>query len=227
MTAITAEGAAFNDVVQARRSIRAFRPDPVSRAVLDSVFSAALRAPSNCNTQPWFVYVATGDVLEQLREELPQRFAQGDIGVDYPYDGKYEGVYRDRQYASAKTLYDALGIEREQKTERQAWFLNNFRFFGAPCAAFFTLPGEFGLREACDLGMFAQSVMLGLTAHGLGSCPQTALGFMTHVIKPALDIPEEEKLLFGLSLGYPDEDAPANRAITERADLDQVVRFIG
>jgi nitroreductase len=50
---------------------------------------------------------------------------------------------------------------------------------------------------------------------------------MTHVIKPALTIPKEEKLLFGLSLGYPDEDAPANRAITERADLDQVVRFIG
>ena len=179
MTAITAEGAAFNDVLKARRSIRAFRPDPVPRAVLDSVFSAALRAPSNCNTQPWFVYVATGDVLEQLREELPQRFTQGDIGVDYPYDGKYEGVYRDRQYASATALYDSLGIAREQKAERNAWFMRNFSFFDAPAVAFFTLPTGFGLREACDLGMFAQTVMLGLTAHGLGSCPQTALAFLS------------------------------------------------
>ena len=225
MTANPEFASQFAEIALQRRSIRAFMPDPVPRRVLDSVFKTALRAPSNCNTQPWFVHVATGAALESLRDELPARFAAGDIGVDHPYDGKYEGVYRDRQYASAQVLYDALGIQREQKAERQAWFLNNFRFFGAPAVAFFTLPGEFGLREACDLGMFAQTVMLGATAHGLGSCPQTALGFMPHVIKPALDIPGDQKLLFGLSLGYPDRDAPENNAVTGRADLSDVVRF--
>ena len=225
MSLVPELGQRFNEIVQGRRSIRAFKPDPVPRSIIDSIFGAALRAPSNCNTQPWFVHIATGEALEHLREELPRRFAEGDIGVDYPYDGKYDGVYRDRQYASAKALYDALGIEREQKVERQAWFLNNFRFFGAPGVAFFMLPGEFGLREACDLGMFAQTVMLGLTAHGLGSCPQTALGFMTHAIKPVLGIPDEQKLLFGISFGYPDEAAAANRAMTDRAELAELVRF--
>ena len=52
--------------------------------------------------------------------------------------------------------------------------MGNFRF-DAPVVAL--LPDGFGLREACDLGMFTQTVMLGLTAQGLGSCPQTALGF--------------------------------------------------
>ncbi len=223
---MTSPSTVFSDIARGRRSIRAFRPDPIPEDVLKSIFTDALRAPSNCNTQPWFVHVATGDTIEALRKELPERFVAGDLSLDHPYDGKYEGVYRDRQHASARVLYDALGIPREQKAERQSWFLNNFRFFGAPAVAFFTLPGQFGLREACDLGMFAQTVMLGCTARGMGSCPQTALGFLANVIKPALSIPEEQKLLFGLSMGFIDEDAAENAAVTDRAALDELVRIV-
>jgi nitroreductase len=223
---MTSPSAVFSEIARGRRSIRAFRPDPIPEDVLKSIFTDALRAPSNCNTQPWFVHVATGDTIEALRKELPERFVAGDLSLDHPYDGKYEGVYRDRQHASARVLYDALGIPREQKAERQSWFLNNFRFFGAPAVAFFTLPGQFGLREACDLGMFAQTVMLGCTARGMGSCPQTALGFLANVIKPALSIPEEQKLLFGLSMGFIDEDAAENAAVTDRAALDELVRIV-
>ena len=223
---MTSPSAVFSEIALGRRSIRAFKPDPIPEDVLKAIFTDALRAPSNCNTQPWFVHVATGDTLEALRKELPERFVAGDLSLDHPYDGKYEGVYRDRQHASARVLYDALGIPREQKAERQRWFLNNFRFFGAPAVAFFTLPGQFGLREACDLGMFAQTVMLGCTARGMGSCPQTALGFLANVIKPALSIPEEQKLLFGLSMGFIDEDAAENAAVTDRAALDELVRIV-
>ena len=215
----------FSQIANERRSIRGFRPEPLSEGLVREIFSDALRAPSNCNTQPWFVHVATGQILEELRAELPQRFAAGDMSLDYPYDGKYEGVYKERQYASATALYDALGIPREEKAKRQTWFLRNFSFFDAPAVAFFTLPESFGLREACDLGMFAQTVMLGITARDLGSCPQTALGFMAHVIKPALNIPEDQKLLFGLSFGHPDNEDPANNAITDRARLEDIVRF--
>ena len=215
----------FSQIANERRSIRGFRSDPVPEDMIRQIFSDALRAPSNCNTQPWFVHIATGHALERLRTELPRRFSEGDVSLDYPYDGKYDGVYKDRQYASAAALYDALGIPREEKVKRQTWFLRNFSFFDAPAVAFFTLPSAFGLREACDLGMFAQTVMLGITANGLGSCPQTALGFMAHVIKPALNIPEDQKLLFGLSFGYPNDDDPANKAMTDRASLEDIVRF--
>jgi len=225
MTGSGDHGDVFADVVKARRSIRAFRPDPVPRAVIEEIFDVAGRSPSNCNTQPWYAHIVTGDLLERLREELPRRFAAGDMSLDIPYDGQYEGVFRDRQYASAKALYDALGIPREEKARRQEWFLNNFRFFGAPAVCFFTLPAQFGLREACDLGMYSQTVMLGLTARGLGSCPQTALGFMANVIRPALNLPESEKLVFGLSFGYPETDAAVNDALTDRAELTDVVTF--
>ena len=214
----------FLDVVSRRRSMRDFKSDPVPREIIESVFGTAQRAPSNCNTQPWFVHVVTGETLEQLRQELPAKFASGEIALDFPYDGQYEGVYKERQYASAAALYDSLGIARDQKAERNAWFMRNFSFFDAPAVAFFTLPTGFGLREACDLGMFAQTVMLGLTAHGLGSCPQTALAFLANVIRPALSLGDHEQLMFGMSFGYPNDTA-VNEVTTERASLADVVTF--
>jgi len=214
----------FLDVVSRRRSMRDFKSDPVPRELIESVFGTAQRAPSNCNTQPWFVHVVTGETLEQLRQELPAKFAAGEIALDFPYDGQYEGVYKQRQYASAAALYDSLGIARDQKAERNAWFMRNFSFFDAPAVAFFTLPTGFGLREACDLGMFAQTVMLGLTAHGLGSCPQTALAFLANVIRPALSLGDHEQLMFGMSFGYP-TDTAVNEVTTERALLADVVTF--
>ncbi|MGA1581178.1 MAG: nitroreductase [Luminiphilus sp.] len=214
----------FLDIVNARRSMRDFKSDPVPEEVISAVFGAAQRAPSNCNTQPWFVHVVTGETLERLRAELPAKFAAGEIALDFPYDGQYDGVYRERQYASAAALYDSLGIAREQKAERNAWFMRNFSFFDAPAVAFFTLPTGFGLREACDLGMYAQTVMLGLTAHGLGSCPQTALAFLANVIRPTLALGDHEQLMFGMSFGYP-TDMAVNEVRTERAGLAEVVTF--
>jgi nitroreductase len=192
---------------------------------MEHVFGAALRAPSNCNTQPWYVHIVTGDLLEDLRKTLPEKFAAGEVEFDYPYEGRYEGVFKERQYGAAKALYDALGIPREDKARRTEWFLDNFRFFGAPACAFFTLPANFGLREACDLGMYAQTVMLSLTAHGLGSCPQTSLGFMANVLRPALKLPEDQKLLFGLSFGYPAGESAVNGVRTDRAALGDAVFF--
>ena len=214
----------FDGIVRERRSIRAFTAEKVSRETIEEVFGAALRAPSNCNTQPWFVHVVTGEKLEQLREMLPQAFMAGDVAPDFPYDGVYEGVYKDRQYGAARALYDALGIPREEKAKRQEWFLGNFRFFDAPAVAFFMLPDGFGLREACDLGMFAQSVMLGLTARGLGSCPQTALGFMAKQVREVLEIPEDHKLMFGLSFGVP-IDTPINDVVTDRMTTSEALTF--
>ncbi len=217
-------GELYLNIVSSRRSMRDFKPEPVPRDIIEWVFGGAQRAPSNCNTQPWFVHVVTGETLERLRAELPAKFAAGEIALDFPYDGQYEGVYKDRQYASATALYDSLGIAREQKDKRNAWFMRNFSFFDAPAVAFFTLPTGFGLREACDLGMFAQTVMLGLTAHGLGSCPQTALAFLANVIRPTLGLRDNEQLMFGMSFGYP-TDTAVNEVRTERAALEDVVTF--
>ncbi len=216
---------AFRAVVAGRHSMRAFLPEPVPASTMESVFSTALAAPSNCNTQPWLVSVASGPVLEHLRETLPERFMAGEFSMDFPYDGVYEGVYKERQYGAARDLYAAHGIAREDKAARHEIFMRNFTFFDAPHVAFLFLPEPFGLREAADLGMFAQTLMLSMTAHGLGSCPQTALSFLADPVRTALQVEASNRLLFGISFGFPDPDAAANRCRTERAELRDIVSF--
>ena len=215
----------FDEIVTGRRSLRAFKPDPVDTQTLEQIFSVAQRAPSNCNTQPWTVHVASGSALASLRKEMPERFMSGGFTMDFPYDGSYEGVYKERQYGSAQALYDAVGIERADKAGRHEQFMRNFSFFDAPHVAFLFLPEPFGLREAADLGMYAQTLMLTLSAHGLGSCPQSALSFQADFVREALHIDSSNKLLFGISFGHPLENAPANSCTTDRADVTDAVTF--
>jgi len=222
---MTEQARVFDEIVLGRRSLRAFRPEPVEDATLEQVFAVAQRAPSNCNTQPWLTHVASGASLQALREEMPSRFMAGEISLDFPYDGTYEGVYKERQYGSAQALYDAVGIAREDKARRHEQFMRNFTFFDAPHVAFLFLPEPFGLREAGDLGMYAQTLMLAMTAHGLGSCPQTALSFQADFIRETLGVDASNKLMFGISFGHPDPDAPVNKCVTDRATVADSVSF--
>ncbi|HNX94280.1 MAG TPA: nitroreductase family protein [Holophaga sp.] len=54
---------AFHQIVESRRSIREFLPDPVPQEVLDRCLDAALRAPSSSNLQHWeFVIIRDPEV---------------------------------------------------------------------------------------------------------------------------------------------------------------------
>lgn len=222
---MTDRAAIFDDIVTSRRSLRAFLPQQVDAAELSAIFDVAQRAPSNCNSQPWVTHVVSGEKLDTLRKEMPERFAAGNFSMDFPYDGVYHGDYKDRQYGAAQALYAAAGIAREDKAKRNEQFMRNFTFFDAPHVAFLFLPEPFGLREAADLGMFAQTLMLALTAHGLGSCPQTALGFQADFVREQLGIEATNKLVFGISFGYPNPDDPVNACVTDRAALADAVTF--
>lgn len=216
----------FETVVRNRRSIRAFTQQQVPDETLHRIFNLAQQAPSNCNTQPWKVAVVSGERCRALAARISNAMTAGDIAPDFPYDGIYHGEYRERQHQAAADLYTAMGIDREDKIGRSTAFMRNFSFFDAPHAAFLFLREESGIREAVDLGMYAQTLMLALSAHGLGSCPQTSLSYQAHIVRKELGISDAHKLLFGISFGYPDWSHSSNRCQTSRAEIDQVVDFI-
>jgi hypothetical protein len=218
--------AVFEQIVQGRRSVRGFLEKPVPAPVLEKIFTLAGHAPSNCNTQPWQVYVASGKTLERLRQRLPEALAAGEYDMDYEYSGQYDGLYKERQYDAAAQLYSAMGIARSDRAARNDAFARNFEFFGAPHAAFLFLPANATVREAGDLGMYAQTLMLGFTAFGLASCPQTALSFNAALVREELQVDASYKLIFGISFGYEDPAEPANNCRVGRAALEQTTHFL-
>jgi nitroreductase len=66
----------FDQVIRTRRSIRHFRPDPVSNEALSEILAAARLAPSGGNIQPWrFVIIRSLDMKEKLKTTTIWRFA--------------------------------------------------------------------------------------------------------------------------------------------------------
>ncbi len=215
----------FEQIARQRRSIRGFLPDPVPRKTLEWIFSTAACAPSNCNTQPWQSHVMSGPLRDRLSEIFMRTIAEGKHSLDFPYEAKYDGVYRQRQVDVAVLLYRALGIGRDDRAGRREAFLRNLEFFGAPQVVFIFMPEWCAIREACDVGMYAQTLMLSMRAHGVASCPQTILGYDAESVRRELNIEPEMKLLFGISFGYEDPDLPENQIVPARAPLSELVRF--
>ena len=215
----------FDRVVTSRRSIRAFLPDPVDIETLERIFSVANHAPSNCNTQPWLPHVVSGAKRDAMRDALMKTLGEGEHALDFPYEGKYSGVYRERQLDVGLMLYKAIGVTREDKEGKRQAFLRNVEFFDAPHAVFIFMPDWADIREAVDVGMYAQNLMLTMQAHGLASCPQTILGYNANVVREQLGVDASQKLLFGISFGYADMSQPENQIIPGRASLSESTQF--
>jgi len=216
-----------SDALAKRVSVRAFRNTLVPQAVLDEIFTMARQAPSNCNVQPCRVYVVSGARKDQLKDELIGAVLSGKpANPDFEWDIKYQGEHRERQFGSANALYGAMGIERTDKQRRQAAMLRNWNFFDAPHAAFFTMAKYLKLTGAVDLGVYAQTLAMLMTERGISSCMQGALGMFPDPARKMFGLPDDAGILFGMSFGYADDDAPANKTRTDRVSLDTMVRFL-
>lgn len=217
----------FHAVVRERHSVRSFHSKPVPDAVLRSVLDDAQRAPSNCNTQPWQIHIVSGAKRDALSSALLAADDEGLITPDFSFDlSDFGGVYERRGRDQGAAYYQAIGVSREATEDRRTASRYNLELFGAPHVALLFMPdvGD-NVRVAGDIGMYAQTFLLSLTAHGLGGIPQTMLGFYADTIREVLEIDPSFKLLFGVSFGYPDVTSPANRYRIEKAAIEESVTF--
>lgn len=215
-----------DEAIRLRRSVRGFLPDEIPEATLREVFELAQCSPSNCNVQPWTPHVVSGETLKRLREALVAAGMRDEpIKPDWPADGKFTGIHRERQVDAAQKLYGAMGVARNDTIGRKMAYIRNHAFFDAPHAVLIFMPAPFDTREAADIGMYAQTLMLALTTRGIASCAQGALGLFPDIIREQLGIPAHQKLLFGISFGFEDRNVKANAARVGRAGIDDTVRF--
>lgn len=215
--------AIFAGIVATRRSVRAFLPDEVPVDTIERIFAIAGQAPSNCNAQPWVAHVVTGPALHRVRTALIEAAEIGEIDPDIPLTNRYVDQYKTRRISAAVTLFEATGVGRDDKAARHRSYMRNYELFDAPHAVFLYMSRNFGLREAADVGMYAQTLMLALTAHGLGSCAQGAISHYGGVLRRELGVPDDLMCLFGISFGYPDENHPSAAARTDRAPLTDMM----
>ncbi len=216
----------LEEAIRSRRSVRGFLDKPVPQDVLEKVFELAQWAPSNCNIQPWNVLVASGETRDKIRAKLMENVKNRVApNPDYPYPGKFEGDYRTRQVACAVAMYSTMNIGRDDQEGRARAAFRNFELFDAPHVAFICMDQKFGATVAVDVGMYAQNLMLAMTAYGIASCAQGSMRNYPDVAREAFGVAPELRVLFGISFGYEDPDVPANQTRTVRAELGENVIF--
>jgi nitroreductase len=216
------------DAVRERKSIRAFKPDPVSKDLLIKIIEPALQAPSWANTQPWEFAVAAGKKLKEIQDGFLKRGMKepkSEVARPYEFPEPYMSRIRALQPKDRKEM------TREEMEERTKI---NFRHYGAPACiyllvgkSFFQQSGGINAWALYDCGSAVQNIMLLATSNGLGTVAQAQAVIYPDIIRKALNIPANKLIALGIAIGYPDWDDPATDMDTSREPFDRVVKFYG
>ena len=225
------------DIVEAinkRKSIRAFKSEPVPKEILKQIMKLALRAPSYDNTQPWEFAIATGTKLEEIRQAFVERAAAEEPHPDLPLIREFPQPYDTRRRVLGRKVFELKGIRREDKEKRMWWLLQGLRSFETPCVIYVYIDRSFyqqgdaiNIWPVFDCGLVAENIMLLATKYGLGAVAQIQAVLYPDVLRKVLGISDSKLIVLGIAVGYPDRDDPVNQLRSEREPLDNVSTWHG
>lgn len=209
--------------------MRGFLDKPVDPGLLRELAVKASRAATGGNIQPWHIDIVQGDAIAALKTIMRGKIARGETetpGYDI-YPREMTDYAKARTFGIGEALYGALGIPREDKAARKAWFARNFQFFGAPAAYFCTVDRRMGPPQWADCGMYLQNLMLLAVEAGLATCPQECWAVYPDTIEGFLGTPPERMLFCGVAIGYEDASEAANTLRAPRAPHEEWLTIKG
>lgn len=176
----------FFDLMDRRRSVREFAPDPVPQELVEAAIRTASTAPSGAHRQPWtFVVVGDSDLKSRIRAAAEEEERQN-----------YEG---GRLPPSWRRALEPLGTDWEKPyLEIAPWlvvvFEQRYRVSSTD-----EVEKNYYVKESVGIacGLFVAA----LHNMGLATLPHTPspMAFLTRV----LDRPENERPFAVFPIGYP------------------------
>ncbi|MBA7691966.1 Nitroreductase NfnB [subsurface metagenome] len=211
-------------VIRDRRSVRAFKPDPVPSEMIEQILDLTINAPSANNLQPWEFIVVAGEEKDRLSRTLIKAYKEKQISCGSGAVKPLPETYRRRGVANLelmKPYVKRIGVSVDT-------FINegSCNFYGAPAAILICLDDCFSERQKVDVGTAVSYLVLAAHASGLATCPIGLIAAYEDEIKDLLNIPENKNVIIGIALGYPDLDNPVSQCKSSRERLVNLVRWI-
>lgn len=218
----------IENAVRERRSIRMFKPDPVPREIIGRILEEARWSPSWGNTQPWELYVVTGDVLERFKKANRESCLNDETHTsEITMPEVWPESLKKRYVEVGKSVLTSLSIAREDVDARNQYYGDMFNLFGAPCMILVCLGKSLKIEYAMlDVGLIMQTICLLAHAKGLGTCMLAASVRYPRLLREILPIPEDRVVVIGTAMGYPDWDSPINNFERKRAELEEFVTWV-
>ncbi len=197
------------ELIQKRRSIRSFKPEPIPDEYVDKIIEAARWAPSGANSQPWeFIVVKKQEVKDSITQLVKEELAL---------------YYRMELIREPGRRFPSFTKPAEQPPG----------FATAPI--FIILCGDLRTKDtypmnACLQGgqlIFNSSLAnaylymhLAATTLGLASQWVTAIAYPTTqpLVKHLLGMPKELEIYDMMAVGYPASE-PRPRLVRDRAEM--------
>jgi nitroreductase len=221
------------EAIERRQSIRAFKPDPVSKETLRKIMEVALRAPSWANTQPWEFAIVTGRSLREITEAGKEQ-AGVKANPDFPGPEEFPEPYNSRFLSLAAQMSEVVQASVAGDQEGREWYLLGPRLYGAPAAIYIYTDRSLchqstGLNvwPVFDCGLVAENILLLAAKHGLGAIALAQAVHYPDILRQMLGISDSKLIVLGIAIGYPDWENPVNRFRSEREAVDSVVRWYG
>jgi nitroreductase len=217
------------EAARTRRSIRAYRPDPVPIESVREIVALARHAPSGSNIQPWRVHVMTGATLARVGGAIKRAFLDDEPGHQRDYNYYTDPIvepYLARRRQCGWGLYGTLGIGRGDHAKSKAYRATNYDFFGAPVGIIYTIDRNLEKGSWLDYGMFLQTIMLAARARGLHTCAEAAIASYPDIVRRELGITHDWIVICGMAMGYADPDAVINTFQPPRIAVDEYAVFM-
>jgi nitroreductase len=210
--------------IKERKSIRAFKPDPIPKEKIEEILRLTIHAPSAINLQPWEFIVVTGEEKERLGRRLIKAYREKQISCS---PGNVKPLPKTYGKRGAKTLelmkpfFEEMGVNIDQYINE-----GSCNFYGAPVAILICLDDSFPKARMVDVGIALGYLVLAAHEFGLWTCPNGLIIAYEVEIKDLLNIPENKNVVIGVALGYPDSNIPINRFKSQRDNLEKFIQWI-
>jgi nitroreductase len=208
-----------------RKSIRAFTKQVPPRQLILECLEAASWAPNPTSQQPWHFIVLSGNSLRKATELIKESYSDA-ADKTAPQLTENSENSRNLEQRKKENFSEMLGFLKKHNADMASLGEGNFNFHRAPLAIIFATYPYKDQNYFKSTVSAMQTFMLAATAHGLGTCWANAVSVCQDAIKKELGLQDELILVDGISVGYPDLDAPINNVSRHRLSIEQVVSWL-
>ena len=212
-------------MLDSRRSVRAFLPDPLSSTEIETLFAMAQKAPSWCNIQPWRLTLTTQSATESIRKALVETAKSSEPNPDIPFPSIYPEPYGGCRKECGIALYGAMDITRENKEGRYDAWLRNYEIFDAPHLLVVSRDERLGEYATLDVGVWLGTLLVAAESMGIQTCAMASIAAYPDLLREQLDIPAEETILVGIAMGRADNSKKVNSVRTTRQKSELFLRI--
>lgn len=193
-------------LLQSRRSIRRYLPDPVPSALIEQILTAATWAPSAHNRQPWRFAIITKTAVKhklaaamgaKLRADLEADGLQPDL-IEKDADRSYQRITNAPLLILLCLTMVDMDSYPDEKRQQNEW-----------------------LMAVQSTALAGQNLLLAAHALGLGACWMCAPLFSPDIVRQTLDLPDDWQPQALITMGYPAEVRQKTRK-----SLDSCVLFV-